>query len=511
MQTFFTRSMQQLNDAGHLQKMLKYVLFILVLTVVVAYLTEIALNPWMLSDIEPKSIGGMMIYFLIFSSIYRIHLQLLRRFVAKSMRANSSTGKASEREIDPGKPVLTELQLETFNCGRVSPEAEHIREELIAINSAGIWKTWGALLIACAAYLIIPYLLAEPIPRHFVLFYSFLIVLGLAVHKRKFRAKGRQFVPFFGHFLMMPIAVAIRSVFHPFYARIIGLLFAGIMCVISFKLERTGIFWASVFHAGIVVSLWVYPRLRSYSGPNVKLLVLRVFSSSDQAEFIFDSVFRYWRLFGTHMTVDDEGYAKLRYEFWQLRTLWRFLGIHGFSIWIWYPPFYFLLIPIAYDWVDLYHRRPAANTDHIYQRVNRILAQPKPFGIFFRAIHLLSFVNRWKVLVPVFVEKADVILMDLRRYSKDKAGVYWENNYILDYKELDRIIFLIDEENDEEQIHGFIHECWAKLEEGSPNENLQHPVARIFVTGEKQGDDVQALMDALLAAGAPDRLQRKIV
>ncbi len=488
---------RKLKGSGNIQKFLLYVFVVVLLLVAGGWL---AVHFYAMGPGDRDFGNGPTVAYLIFPLIFTIHLWLLRRFVKKSMHTSSSKDEALDREDDPGNPTSVMLRLVEFDFKATSQEAENTREVLIKKNETAVWRTWPLLFLACLLYLILDGMGLFI----YVAFYFLIITIGPFLYRNKYRAKGKKFgyldvVPMF----KFPVTI-LKALFSPAYFAFIGLLFVLFIyndAVNIYKVQSAGLYWAILIHIGIIIYLWAYPRFKPYSGTNIKLLVLRVFGSSERSKFTFNRLMQFWRLFGTHMTIDDTGYARYRYRFWQYRTIWLFMGILFLGmVPQWYVPMVLLIVIIAYDWIGLYLRRPAADTVKIRDRINRALSHPRPSGLFFRDLRMISFMNTWKIVVPEFVERADVVLMDLRGYSPKRLGVNWEINFIFDHKDLDRIIFVRDHKSNKMEVHKFIRRAWAKLEEGSPNEDLKNPVARIFLTKSQEGDDVQALIDALLAA-----------
>lgn len=507
---------KKLKDAGNLAHFLSY-LFIVLLLLATGILVATRINGGV--RVAPSADMGlaMIIAYLVFPLIFVAHLLLLRRFVEKSMGATSSKDEAPDREDDPGEPTSVELQVVEFDYQEINWEAEHLREELISRNAADLWRTWPLLFLACISYWALPLLLDEkPYFRqeenesliHWVVIYFLIITIGPIFYRGKFRAKGREFL-----MNPSPYTGVLKAVFNPTYYVYLGLGFVFLFLLLSISPagRTTGMYLAIFTHLGIILFLWAYPRIKPYAGLNVKLLVLRIFKSSDDAIFTFDRLIPFWRLFGTHMTIDSKDYAQHRYRFWQGRTGWLFLGVLLLGG-LWYMSFALLTIIVARDWILLFRSRPAGDTNQIRKRINNVLSNPRPSGIFFRDLRMICFDNTWKIAVPEFMKQTDVVLMDLRAFTPENKGINWEVNYILDHIALDRIIFLRDDKkSDKKAIHDFIKRGWIKLEKESPNWSLKRPIARLFVMGEGLGDDVQALMDALLAAallgGLTDTMQ----
>jgi hypothetical protein len=169
-----------------------------------------------------------------------------------------------------------------------------------------------------------------------------------------------------------------------------------------------------------------------------------------------------------------------------------------FGLALWYSGIVILVLVIVSDWHSVLKRGPARDRTHIQNRIQRVLKNPRMVGLRFKDLRTVSYMNTWKMTVAEFVKVADVILMDLRDYDKNREGCKYEVDYIMDSFPIDRIVFLMQGKSDSGAITELLYERWAELKVGSPNESVKNPKLQLYISSDEKGDDVQALMDLLL-------------
>ena len=81
----------------------------------------------------------------------------------------------------------------------------------------------------------------------------------------------------------------------------------------------------------------------------------------------------------------------------------------------------------------------------------------------FRVSELFCANSIWKPVVLAMIERAGVILLDLREYSAGRAGTRFELLELLRGAPLERVLFLSDEAGDAPQLRGIIEEAWQAV------------------------------------------------
>jgi hypothetical protein len=78
----------------------------------------------------------------------------------------------------------------------------------------------------------------------------------------------------------------------------------------------------------------------------------------------------------------------------------------------------------------------------------------------FRVSELFCANSTWQPVVLAMIERAGVILLDLREYTAGRAGTRYELLELLRRAPLERVIFLSDEAGDAPQLRSIIEEAW---------------------------------------------------
>ena len=81
----------------------------------------------------------------------------------------------------------------------------------------------------------------------------------------------------------------------------------------------------------------------------------------------------------------------------------------------------------------------------------------------FRVSELFCANSTWKPVVLAMIDRAGVILLDLREYSAGRAGTRFELLELLRGAPLERVLFLSDEAGDAPQLRGIIDEAWQAV------------------------------------------------
>jgi len=473
-------------------------------------------------DTDDVELGGTMFFtYIVFPLLYFIHKTILVKQVKRSMYAESEDVESAEPSVlqAPERPALVQPEILEFDMKDELPDAIEHREKALKQALKNLNRRWRSEFLASVVYVTLPVLMGILSRRSYqdalwmviglVVIYFVLISISYAINRADFRPENWSFG------IAAPqlkwVEMIIKPLMNPGYDIALWLILGGILILgtspwdvaaDSITGEPTpmlffiGVCIAVAFHLGLVVKRWFVP----HEGPNVKLLVLRVFGSSKSAVLTFDRLIRFWRKFGLHFTIDDPDYAKHRYRFFQFRTLTQFFVLFfagAISIWV---SLVILALMIAYDWYGLIKRRPVRDQEHARQRIQEIITKSRHSDGTFKDLRMVAFMNTWKLVVDEFVKVADVVLFDLREYTDERKGAQYEVDFIFDTFPANRIVFLRTADSDQEAIHRLILDRWAELREGSPNMNLPDPVIRIYVSTKQKGKDVQGLMDLLLTA-----------
>jgi hypothetical protein len=81
----------------------------------------------------------------------------------------------------------------------------------------------------------------------------------------------------------------------------------------------------------------------------------------------------------------------------------------------------------------------------------------------FRVSELFCANSTWQVAVLAMIDRAGVILIDLREYTESRAGTRFELLELLRGTSLERVLFLSDEGGDAPRLRGIIEEAWRAV------------------------------------------------
>ena len=470
-----------------------------------------------------------------------IHRILLVGKVKRSMFADSENPQFDAPEIlsSPEKPTATLPAIIEFNAQTETEGLQDLRKHFISRAARHLNHRFLIGLVASLAYIAVPAALAEIAGEAYkktwdamipmVVLYFSLVCIGYFVGRAEYRASSGTFS------FSLPEVGLIKFVFRliarpqsEFYVFVFfALLFSGVSNP-SMPFEETTAVATPLaansfaYHWGVhlVIAMHFLALLKRRSvaldTSNTKLLILRVFGKAGSSRFTFGRVIRFWRKFGVHFTIDDPGFAKYRFRFFQWSTLFKIvflfmasavgsvaheMGSHGAIAGL--IPFVAVAILAGIDWRNLLKDLPVDSRKQVRECIEKVVSKPaKPNGDF-RHLRMVCYMNTWKMVVDEYIRHADVVLMDLREFNAERGGSSYEVDYLFDTFPIQKIVFLRDEESDVTAIHELINDRWKEIREGSPNLNLPEPEILLFVADKKDGQDVQALIDLLLLTGCP--------
>jgi hypothetical protein len=188
--------------------------------------------------------------------------------------------------------------------------------------------------------------------------------------------------------------------------------------------------------AGFAVAV---PRVPG-PGAGSRLLVLRVFALGSQGERLFSRVTTHWRHAGSVQMIAGPDLAMITVEphefleFIQGRLARRFInGEAAFA-------------------------RRLAEMDLDPDRDGR-----------YRINDFFCFDNTWQAVVTRLARSSDAVLVDLRGFSRQNAGVIFELNTLVDTVPLDRVVMAIDDTTDAAFLDETIERARAQMSPEAPN------------------------------------------
>jgi hypothetical protein len=296
----------------------------------------------------------------------------------------------------------------------------------------------------------------------------------------------------------------------------------------NYKAAAFGMLTAALLHVCLFAVL--ARRLSRVAG--VRLLILRVFRLDQTASFIFSGLMRYWRHFGSHLTVVDASLMRQRNSDNSTRTVFlafflivallvayvnlaeRLLKFwyHDPLFWVWSCGLVAVLAMLP-AWVALRigERRTSSrfmrSREQVRASLRSLEVSPRHLDLSFRHLQAMCHNNTWFLAVKEFANSADVVLMDLRGYSEQRQGCRKEVNFLFDAVPLPHLLFLVDTAMNKDMVEEMLRGCWARLSKRSPNLQLTHPVVRVYHVRDNDERDMQAVLNLLITlAATPDEL-----
>jgi hypothetical protein len=221
-------------------------------------------------------------------------------------------------------------------------------------------------------------------------------------------------------------------------------------------LNSLGLAWNLASAAAFVLvvrSGWT--RLPRYEGPCVRLLLLRSFTLGERSNRLFQ----------------------------ELETLWRGVG----SIQLVGAPDLALITLEPHELLDFIRGRSGRYFAHSQTDVDRTLASfdyaRDPDGRFRVNVIFCGGDATWQYAVHRLLAESHCILMDVRGFTRYRAGCVFEIRCLAESAVRSRVVFLVDEVTD----RGFIGEIWANATKASSVEACGETATLRFVS-EQHGD-----------------------
>jgi len=227
---------------------------------------------------------------------------------------------------------------------------------------------------------------------------------------------------------------------------------------------------------GYAVFWWIvryglkWARSQRTDTSNVRLLLLRVFDFPKRTQRLMD----------------------------ELSLRWRFLG----NIHLMGAPDLALGLLEPHDLNDFFRGRMEtrfiSSQKNLETKLHNLDTQRDPDGRF-RIHEFFAYDNTWLFTVQKLIDLSDVVLMDLRGYSDQRRGCTEEIRQLFNRIDLQRVVFLVNEETDMDFLRGTIDEAWAGLTHLSPNWNNLGPTAKVVSMAKHSPKTVTFLLTTLFA------------
>lgn len=107
--------------------------------------------------------------------------------------------------------------------------------------------------------------------------------------------------------------------------------------------------------------------------------------------------------------------------------------------------------------------------------------------------------DTWRTVLSRLASQSDTVLMDLRSFSPQHAGVTFEVEEVMNLVPLERAVFVIDDTTSEEFLHQVVQQSWGRLRPESPNRGAGTAGVRLLRFRGLSGE-LQDLLRALCTA-----------
>ena len=267
---------------------------------------------------------------------------------------------------------------------------------------------------------------------------------------------------------------------HDAYWALITAFTAAAVLMISFE-ERTGgsMEWVAL----TVLLLWwlwraalrrlVRALVRSAPAGGPSLLLLRVFKPSARSESFMDRLLARWRFVGPAWMIAGPDLAG------------AFMEPDEFFTWL----------------RRRLHERFIAHTDEVRARLAALDVARDPDARF-RVSELFCADSTWQAAVLALMDRADVLLLDLREYTPQRAGTHFELVQLLRRCDLRRVRVLIDARDDAQAVAAAIRNAWREAARPAAADTA---ALALLAIGNGSETELQALTQALAQAAQTPR------
>jgi len=234
------------------------------------------------------------------------------------------------------------------------------------------------------------------------------------------------------------------------------------------------IFTGLVGFAAYKVVTWAGFRwlgVQRTNGRTPELLLLRVFSLGARTQKFFDAFAKRWLRAGSINLIAGPDLATAIVE------PHEFLGFVGGRL----------------------SRQFVQDVPDLEQRLARVDTRPDPDGRH-RVNEFFCYADTWQTTMRHLAQRSDSVLMDLRSFSRSNQGCLYEIGALLDSVPLDRVVFVIDQTTDRAFLEESLQRLWAGTRADSPNRQSADPQLRLLAADRQSGQEVEALLQWLLAA-----------
>jgi hypothetical protein len=266
---------------------------------------------------------------------------------------------------------------------------------------------------------------------------------------------------------------------HSAYWSLVCAVTASMVLMVSFD-ERTGatMEWLAL---AIFIAWWSWRAVqrrvvaalaRSAPAQGPSLLLLRVFKPSARSESFMDRLLARWRFVGPSWMIAGPDLAG------------AYMEPDEFFVWL----------------RRRLHERFIARPDEVTARIDALDNARDPDGRF-RVSELFCADSTWKPAVLALMDRADVVLLDLREFTPARAGTHFELVQLLRRAELRKVRVLVGADDALPALHAALQAAWAEAAR-APDEGGAAPRLQLVTLDERSDAQVKTLAGVLAHAAS---------
>lgn len=204
---------------------------------------------------------------------------------------------------------------------------------------------------------------------------------------------------------------------------------------------------------------------------NPTLLLLRVFSLGKRSERLFDVLAMYWRYVGHIRLIAGPDLATATME------------PHEFLD--------FLSGKLARRFID--------NAQTLDRQIAEMDLAPDHDGQF-RVNDFFCYDDTWRQALSRLVGSSDIVLMDLRGFSSQNAGIIFEISELINTVPLEQVLFIVDQTTEESFLRETFQKSWEHRKAMSPNRSPKSGRLQLLRFDGSGDKEVQVLLHVLSRA-----------
>ena len=115
-----------------------------------------------------------------------------------------------------------------------------------------------------------------------------------------------------------------------------------------------------------------------------------------------------------------------------------------------------------------------ASDDAVDSRLEELDEQPDADGRY-RVLDFFCYDSTWRTVVKRLAADSDAVLIGLRAFTQDNAGVIFELNELVNTVPVDRLVMITDSTTDNAFLEDRLNVFWSNMRPDSPNIGVSNP------------------------------------